>query len=96
MHRTDSIYDDRPDEQYQFPKQYLQRAAGCVGDWVIYLEPRRVAGTRGYFAVAKVRQIIPDPTAQGMYLALIEPGSYLEFRARWRSVTNTGQWREGF
>ena len=79
MHRSDSIYDDSPTEQYQFPKQYLSRAEGSVGDWIIYLEPTKVPETRGYFAIARVRQIIPDPKAPGMYLALIEPGSYLDF-----------------
>ena len=29
--------------------------------------------------MAKVEQVIPDPKAPGMYLALIEPGSYLDF-----------------
>lgn len=79
IHRTDSIYDDSPAEQYQFPSQYLGRVQACMGDWIIYYEPRKVAATRGYFAVAKVTQIIPDPKASGMYLALIEPGSYLDF-----------------
>jgi putative restriction endonuclease len=79
IHRSDSIYDDSPAEQYQFPSQYLSRAEACVGDWIIYYEPRKVAETRGYFAVAKVLKIIPDPSAAGMYLALIEPGSYLDF-----------------
>jgi len=79
IHRSDSIYDDSPAERYQFPRQYLGRVQQCVGDWIIYYEPRRVTETRGYFAVAKVQQIIPDPTAPGMYLALIEPGSYLDF-----------------
>lgn len=79
IHRTDSIYDDSPAEQYQFPSQYLGRVQACVGDWIIYYEPRKVAATRGYFAVAKVAQVIPDPKAAGMYLALIEPGSYLDF-----------------
>lgn len=79
IHRADSIYDDSPAERYQFPSQYLSRAQACVGDWIIYYEPRKVAGTRGYFAVAKVAQIVPDPTAAGMYLALIEPGTYLDF-----------------
>lgn len=79
MHRSDSIYDDSPTERYQFPKQYLSRAEGSVGDWVVYLEPTKVTGTRGYFAIARVQQIIPDPKAPGMYLALIEPGSYLDF-----------------
>ncbi|GES53251.1 hypothetical protein Rhsp01_58670 [Rhizobium sp. NBRC 114257] len=79
IHRSDSIYDDSPAEQYQFPSQYLGRVQGCVGDWIIYYEPRKVAATRGYFAVAKVVQVIPDPKMAGMYLALIEPGSYLDF-----------------
>lgn len=79
MHRSDSIYDDSPAVQYQFPKQYLSRAEPCVGDWIAYLEPAKVSGTRGYFAIARVQQIIPDPKTPSMYLALIEPGSYLEF-----------------
>jgi putative restriction endonuclease len=79
IHRSDSIYEDTPAERYQFPRQYLGRVEACVGDWVIYYEPRKVADTRGYFAVAKVQRVIPDPVAAEMYVALIEPGSYLDF-----------------
>ena len=79
IHRSDSIYDDSPSEQYQFPSIYLGRVSACVADWIIYYEPRKVPGTRGYFAMAKVASVVPDPTADGMYLALIEPGSYLDF-----------------
>lgn len=79
IHRSDSIYDDSPAERYQFPGQYLGRVQACVGDWIIYYEPRKVAETRGYFAVAKVQQVIPDPATTGMYIALIEAGSYLDF-----------------
>lgn len=79
VHRSDSIYDDSPAERYQFPRQYLGRAEACVGDWIVYYEPRKVSETRGYFAIAKVANIIPDPKAEGMYIALIEPGTYLEF-----------------
>src|SRR6476620_11182802 len=79
IHRSDSIYDDSPAEQYQFPRQYLRRVEACVRDWIIYYEPRKIAETRGYFAIAKVREVISDPGARGMYLALIEPGSYLDF-----------------
>lgn len=79
MHRSDSIYDDSPAVQYQFPKQYLGRAKAATGDWILYLEPTKVRGSRGYFAIARVQQIIPDPKAAGMFLALIEPNSYLEF-----------------
>jgi putative restriction endonuclease len=76
LHRADSIYDDRPEERYQFPSQYLSRACQFVGDWVAYYEPVK-AGKKGYFAIARVEEIVPDPTIAGMYLALIEPGSYL-------------------
>ena len=79
IHRTDSIYDDVPSERYQFPKQYLSRARQCEGDWIVYLEPRKVRNTKGYFAVAKVQEIIPDPRHHDMYLAVIEPGTYLDF-----------------
>lgn len=79
IHRSDSIYDDSPAERYQFPSQYLGRVQACVDDWIIYYEPRKVAETRGYFAMANVSQVIPDPKAPGMYVALIEPQSYLDF-----------------
>jgi putative restriction endonuclease len=79
IHRADSIYDDSPAERYQFPRQYLGRVEACVADWIVYYEPRRVDETRGYFAIARVEQVIPDVKAPGMYLALIEPGSYLDF-----------------
>src|SRR3954452_16941900 len=79
IHRADSIYDDSLAERYQFPSQYLSRAEGFAGDWIVYYEPSKVPETRGYFAVAKVQQIIPDPGAAGMYIAVIEPGSYLDF-----------------
>jgi putative restriction endonuclease len=79
IHRPDSVYDDSPAERYQFPSQYLGRVEACVGDWIIYYEPRKVVETRGYFAVAKVQQVVADPGAPGMYIALIEPGSYLDF-----------------
>jgi putative restriction endonuclease len=79
IHRSDSIYDDSPAVQYQFPNQYLRRVEACVGDWIIYYEPRKIVETRRYFAIAKVREVVSDPGAPGMYLALIEPGSYLDF-----------------
>lgn len=79
IHRSDSIYDDTPAERYQFPPVYLKRVQACLGDWIVYYEPTKVMGTRGYFAVAKVGSIVPDPTAPGMHLALIEPSSYLDF-----------------
>jgi len=79
IHRSDSIYEDSPAERYQFPSQYRARVEACVGDWIIYYEPRKAQESRGYFAIAKVQKIIPDPGSSGMYIAVIESGSYLEF-----------------
>jgi putative restriction endonuclease len=79
LHREDSRYDDLPAERYQFPSQYLSRASQFVGDWIIYYEPRRGPTGKGYFAIARVEQIIPDPSSAGMYLAIIVPDSYLPF-----------------
>ena len=79
IHRPDSIYDDTPAERYHFPSQYLSRVAACVGDWIVYYEPTTVRKTRGYFAAAKVERVVPDPAKPGMYFALIEPGTYLDF-----------------
>lgn len=79
LHREDSRYDDVPAERYQFPSMYLSRAAQFVGDWIIYYEPRRGPTGRGYYAIARVEQIVPDPSASSMYVAIIEPGSYLPF-----------------
>lgn len=79
IHRFDSIYDDSPAERYQFPAQYLGRVRACVGDWIVYYEPRKIRDTRGYFAIARVARVVPDIASPGMYVAEIEPGSYLDF-----------------
>lgn len=73
-----SVYQDEPERFYRFGPQWLPNASRIAGNWIIYQEPRR-AGPRGYYAVAKVDGVVPDPASEGMYLALIEPGSYLEF-----------------
>jgi putative restriction endonuclease len=79
MVRPNSRYDDNPAEKYHFPRQYLKRAQSCVGDFIVYYEPTKVRETRGYFAVARLLRIDPDPRADGMFYGVIEPGSYLDF-----------------
>lgn len=78
LHKADSIYDDEPDKVYDFPKSYLKAVSEAVGEWVIYYEPVK-AGPRGYFAAAKIADVIPKPGADGRFLAIIDPGSFLEF-----------------
>ena len=78
MHRADSIYDDEPDRIYDFPRAYLSAMQEGRGDWVVYYEPVK-AGPRGYFAAAKIKDVVPKPAEEGRFLALIEPQSYIEF-----------------
>lgn len=78
VHRRDTHYDDKPDQRYQFPKRYLKAALQIERDWVIYREPVK-AGDKGFYAVAYVDKIVPDPARADHYLALIQPGSYLDF-----------------
>lgn len=79
MHKDGSIFEDIPEVHYQFPKAYLSRAQKMVGDWVVYREPVKLPQSKGFFAVAKVQQIISDPAISDRFRALIEPGSYLPF-----------------
>ena len=71
-------YTDVLDRHYQFPSNYRAAAERMIGQWIVYQRSRR-AGEQGYFAAAKVEQIVPDPSASGMFLATIAAGSYLDF-----------------
>ncbi|RAP43068.1 HNH endonuclease [Rhodovulum viride] len=78
LHKADSIYEDELDVVYDFPRPYLKAMQAAVGDWIVYYEPVK-AGPRGYFAVAKIDRVIPKPKVEGRFLALIAPGSFLDF-----------------
>ena len=95
IHRADSVYEDDPARQYQFPAMYYSRASKFVGDWVVYYEPTKVRRSKGYYAIAKVADIVPDPTAADMFLALVEPGSYLEFPSPVPYVSEDGHVETG-
>lgn len=82
--RVDPSYDDLPEQRYHFPRTYLRQAEAARQDWVIYYEPRRSSadlssrgGRQAYFATARVREVIPDPTVPDHFYALMD--SYLDF-----------------
>ena len=81
MHKDGSICDDIPEVHYQFPKSYFSRAQQMVGDWIVYREPVKIPNSKGFFAVAKVEEIIPDPTKPDRDRAIIEAGSSLALEA---------------
>jgi putative restriction endonuclease len=77
-------YDDLPEERYHFPRTYLGQVEAAVGDWVIYYEPRRTSvdlssrgGRQAYFAAARVRSVVPDPSKDDHFYAMIS--DFLEF-----------------
>jgi len=72
-----SIYADRPGEKYHFPKQYLGQVQETVGDWVIFYESRK--GAFGYVAVQRVQKVIPDPSTDDHFFAILDPSSLLSF-----------------
>ena len=95
MHKDGSDYFDIPEVHYQFPKSYLSRAQQMVGDWVVYREPVKIPNSKGFFAVAKVEEIIPDPTEPDRYRAIIEKGSYLPFEPTVPHIVNGEQVERG-
>lgn len=75
-------YDDLPERQYHFPRTYLRQAERCVGDWIVYYEPRRSSGNQPggrqvYFATAMVTGIRPDPRLPDHFYADVQ--GYFEF-----------------
>lgn len=78
-----SAYDDQPEVRYHFPRTYLRQAQAAVGDWVLYYEPRRIkgptssSGRQAYFAIARVRDVVPDDAKPGHFYAHVT--DFLEF-----------------
>lgn len=75
--KAESGYDDDIIHRYHFPAQYRSRAAGMVGHWILYREPKRNHGRQAYVAVARVQRLADDPSAPGMSYAYL--GDYLPF-----------------
>lgn len=82
--KSQSIYDDLPEQRYHFPRTYLNAVEAAVGDWIIYYEPRRPTtnlsrrgGRQSYLATARITGIEPDPSHADHFYALID--GYLEF-----------------
>ncbi len=75
--KPDPDYDDLPEVRYHFPARYLRKAQECVGDWILYYEPRRNSGRQVYFATARVVRIEKDPRKKDHFYAFVE--DYLEF-----------------
>ena len=69
--RAGSGYDDDVTRRYHFPNRYLAAAQQALNDWIVYREPTRGHGRRGYVAVARVTHIEPDAARPGHSYAYI-------------------------
>lgn len=90
--KPNSGYDDELPHRYHFPARsnYMATALAAQGDWVILREPQRNGGRRAYVAVARVREVKPDPIRQDHAYAML--GDYLPFDAPLPFVGLEGYW----
>lgn len=78
-----SSYDDLREERYHFPDRYLNLVEQARNDWIVYYEPRRTegadsrSGRQAYFAMARVREVVPDRTKPGHHYAYLS--DYVDF-----------------
>ena len=82
--KVDPTYDDLPEQQYHFPRTYLNQVQDALGDWIVYYEPRRQDandrgrdGRQSYFAIARLTNIRTDTNLSDHYYA--EISDFLEF-----------------
>jgi putative restriction endonuclease len=83
--KVQSAYDDDIAERYHFPSRYLETLTSCIGDWVVFRQPRASGGTLSYFATARVREIVQDPSNSTHYYALIDKFSSFDEPVPWRT-----------
>ena len=68
------VSDGRIDTRYVFRSKNLNQAEASIGNWIIYYRPdwaARSALPPGYFAMARVEGIEPEPLRPGYLLARI-------------------------
>ncbi|WP_018185450.1 HNH endonuclease [Kaistia granuli] len=68
------VSDGRIDTRYVFRSKNLNQAEASIGNWIIYYRPDRAARSAlppGYFAMARVECIDPEPLRPGYLLARI-------------------------
>jgi len=75
--KSESAYDDDIAHRYHFPPRYLETVSACVGDWVIFRQPRASGGSKAYFAVAKIARVDEDVATAGYFYAIVT--DFLQF-----------------
>ncbi|MGN8084118.1 HNH endonuclease [Variovorax sp. 22077] len=81
--KSESRYDDSILEYYHFPSRYLGVVRDCVGDWIVFRQPRADGGSMAYFAVAMVSMIEHDGDHPNHYYAYLSNFLYFDRVVPW-------------
>jgi len=79
-----SIYNDHISSLYHFPSRYKKVLDNCVGDWVVFREPRDEGGRMAYIAYGKVKNITRDTEKASHYYAHITSFEDFDKTVPWR------------
>lgn len=74
--KRDTGYDDRIEERYHFPSNYIGIARGLLGGWIVYHESKRNGGAMAYIGAARVIAIHAHPGGEGFYARMAD---FIEF-----------------
>jgi len=88
---TNNLYDDALPDYYEFGSRYLEDMRSCLGNWVVFRQPRSDNGDMRYFAIAIV-EAVTGPDANGRYVAKLSDFATFGKRVSWR--TQAGDYRE--
>lgn len=80
-----SIYNDKTSSLYHFPSRYKKILENCIGDWVIFREPRDEGGRMAYIAYGRVERITDDKVKANHYYASIAGYEDFDELVPWRS-----------
>lgn len=76
-HSPSTLYDDEISSRYHFPVRYIDKVRACIGDFIVFREPRINGGSKSYFGIAQVNSVDTNPDDNGYYYAHL--GNYLDF-----------------
>ena len=79
-----SIYNDEISSLYHFPNRYKKILEKCVGDWVVFREPRDDGGRMAYIAYGRIVGITQDTEKSNHYYAHITQFEDFDNPVPWR------------
>jgi len=79
-----SIYNDKVSSLYHFPSRYKKIIDKCIGDWVVFREPRDSGGRMAYIAHGRIKSVTKDAEKDNHYYAHITDYEDFDELVPWR------------